>query len=159
VRKWVQRFRAEGSDGLLDRSSRPHHSPARTGEEAQREVERLRRLRWTCDRIAQATGVSRSTVSRVLRRLGLNRLKAIEPAEPVQRYEHDAPGDLLHLDIKSWERLVLSATGSRGIAASALRASAGNTCTLPLTTIPGSPSPLFTPMNAALRLRPFCSQL
>jgi transposase InsO family protein len=100
VRKWVQRFRAEGVDGLSDRSSRPHHSPARTREEAQREVERLRRLRWTCDRIAQATGVSKATVSRVLRRLGLNRLKAIEPAAPVQRYEHDAPGDLLHLDIK-----------------------------------------------------------
>lgn len=100
VRKWIVRFQTEGADGLRDRSSRPHCSPQLTGTEIVEEVERLRRLRWTCDRIALVTKLSRATVSRILRRLGLNRLKSLEPAEPVQRYEHKSPGDLLHLDIK-----------------------------------------------------------
>jgi transposase InsO family protein len=105
VRKWVSRFRAEGGQGLADRSSRPHCSPRRTEQQVEKEVERLRRLRWTCDRIAHATGLSKATVSRILQRLGLNRLKSLEPAEPVQRYEHEAPGDLLHLDIKKLGRI------------------------------------------------------
>lgn len=105
VRKWVVRFRAEGTQGLLDRSSRPRCSPRRTAAEVESEVERLRRLRWTCDRIAHATGVSKATVSRILQRLGLNRLNSLEPAEPVQRYEHELPGDLLHLDIKKLARI------------------------------------------------------
>jgi len=105
VRKWVSRFRSEGAAGLRDRSSRPHCSPRRTKKELETEVERLRRLRWTCDRIAQATELSKATVSRILRRLGLNRLKSLEPAEPVQRYEHQSPGDLLHLDIKKLARI------------------------------------------------------
>jgi transposase len=105
VRKWIRRFRAEGTAGLRDRSSRPHSSPDRTPPELEGEVERLRRLRWTCDRIAYSTGLSKATVSRILRRLGLNRLKSLEPAVPVQRYDHEAPGDLLHLDIKKLARI------------------------------------------------------
>jgi transposase InsO family protein len=105
VHKWVARFRAEGAQGLRDRSSRPHCSPRRTKDDIGAEVERLRRLRWTCDRIALATGLAKATVSRILRRLGLNRLKALEPAPPVQRYEHESPGDLLHLDIKKLARI------------------------------------------------------
>lgn len=105
VRKWVSRFRAEGSVGLRDRSSRPHRSPRRTQAELEAEVERLRRLHWTCDRIAHATGLSKATISRILRRLGLNRLRSLEPAVPVQRYEHESPGDLLHLDIKKLARI------------------------------------------------------
>ena len=105
VRKWVSRFHAEGTAGLRDRSSRPHCSPRRTRGEIEAEVERLRRLRWTGDRIAQATGLSKATVSRILRRLGLNRLKSLEPAQPVQRYEHESPGDLLHLDLKKLARI------------------------------------------------------
>jgi len=105
VRKWVSRFRAEGELGLRDRSSRPHRSPRRTEQQLEAEIERLRRLRWTCDRIAHATGVSKASVSRILRRLGLNRLKSLEPAEPVQRYEHELPGDLLHLEIKKLARI------------------------------------------------------
>ena len=105
IRKWVSRFRAEGGQGLLDRSSRPHCSPRRTRAEVESEVERLRRLRWTGDRIAHATGLSKATVSRILQRLGLNPLKSLDPAEPVQRYEHELPGDLLHLDIKKLARI------------------------------------------------------
>ena len=69
------------------------------------EVERLRRQRWTGKQIAAETGVSPATVSRVLRRLGLNKLSALEPAEPVRRYERERPGELIHLDIKKLGRI------------------------------------------------------
>ena len=86
--------------GLQDRSSRPHRLRRPTPQAVVEEVERLRRQRWTGKQIAAATGVSPATVSRVLRRLGLNKLSALEPAEPVRRYEREHPGQLIHLDIK-----------------------------------------------------------
>lgn len=100
VRKWVDRFRAEGVAGLQDRSSRPHRLRKPTPAETVARIEALRRQRWTGEQIARETGVSKATVFRVLRRLGLNRLKALEPAEPVRRYEREHPGELIHLDIK-----------------------------------------------------------
>jgi transposase InsO family protein len=102
--KWTRRYRQEGPAGLEDRSSRPHRCPRRTGEGLAQRVEQLRRQRFTGLHIAQATGLSRATVSRILRRLGLNRMRDLEPAIPILRYEHAAPGDLLHLDIKQLGR-------------------------------------------------------
>ena len=64
----------------------------------------MRRQRLTGKHIAQTVGVSSATVSRVLKRVGLSRLKDLEPAEPVRRYEHDDPGDMIHLDIKKLGR-------------------------------------------------------
>jgi hypothetical protein len=69
------------------------------------EIEQLRRQRWTGKQIAAETGVSPATVSRVLRRLGLNKLSALEPAEPVRRYEREKSGELIHLDIKKLGRI------------------------------------------------------
>ena len=69
------------------------------------EIERLRRQRGTGNKIAVEVGVSPATVSRVLRRLGLNKLNALEPAEPVRRYERENPGELIHLDIKKLGRI------------------------------------------------------
>jgi DNA-binding Lrp family transcriptional regulator len=69
------------------------------------EIEQLRRQRWTGVRIAQQLGLSPATVSRVLRRLKLNRIRHIEPQLPPHRYEHAAPGNLLHLDIKRLVRI------------------------------------------------------
>jgi len=100
VRKWIGRFREEGVAGLRDRSSRPHRLREATPAEIVARIEALRRQRWTGAQIARETGVSRATVFRILRRLGLNRLKALEPAEPVRRYERDRPGELIHIDIK-----------------------------------------------------------
>lgn len=104
VRKWVDRFRAEGVAGLGDRSSRPHRPRCPTPPETVSRIEALRRQRWTGMQIARETGVSKATVSRILRRLGLNRLKALEPAEPVRRYEREHPGELIHIDIKKLGR-------------------------------------------------------
>jgi transposase len=89
VRKWVDRFLAEGEAGLMDRSSRPHRLRQPTPQAIVEEIERLRRQRWTGKQIAAATGVSPATVSRVLHRLGLNKLSALEPAEPIRRYERE----------------------------------------------------------------------
>lgn len=104
VRKWVGRFQAEGVAGLEDRSSRPHHSPTRTPDPIAEQIADLRRQRLTGDQIAAAVGRSRSAVFRTLRRLGMNRLKSLEPAEPVRRYERAAPGEMIHIDIKKLGR-------------------------------------------------------
>jgi len=99
VRKWLKRHQVEGAAGLLDRSSRPHRLRQPTPHSVTERIETLRRQRWTGKHIAAETGVSRPTVSRVLRRLGLHKLSALEP-EPVRRYEREHPGELIHIDIK-----------------------------------------------------------
>src|ERR1700730_6326304 len=85
--KWVRRYREQGVAGLRDRTSRPHRSPRRIEEERVMEIERLRRERWTGVRIARQLDLSRATVSRVLRRLKLNRILDLEPVPAVVRYE------------------------------------------------------------------------
>ena len=66
----------------------------------------LRRHRLTQARIATSLGVSKSTVGRVLARAGLSHLKDLEPITPVLRYEHEAAGDLLHIDTKRLGRIL-----------------------------------------------------
>lgn len=100
VYKWQKRYRDCGSAGLLDRSSKPMHSPARTPAAPEALVVSLRRQKRTYDRIADQTGLSRSTVGRILVRHGLNRWRDLEPAEPVIRYERERPGEMVHIDIK-----------------------------------------------------------
>ncbi|WP_156612670.1 leucine zipper domain-containing protein, partial [Paramagnetospirillum marisnigri] len=104
VRKWVARFLAEGVAGLQDRSSRPHRSPAQTPAALAEQIAVLRRQRRTGSEIAAIVGRSKATVFRILGRLGMNRLKSLEPAEPVRRYERDAPGEMIHIDIKKLGR-------------------------------------------------------
>src|SRR5215210_3114825 len=106
VRKWVARFQTEGVKGLRDRSSRPHHLHRPTPAATVVTIEALRRQRWTGQQIAAAVGVSPATISRILNRLGLNRIQALEPAEPVRRYEREHPGELIHIDIKKLGRFV-----------------------------------------------------
>jgi transposase InsO family protein len=116
VRKWVARYRSEGMTGLADRSSRPHRLRQPTPPDVVERIEALRRQRWTGQRIAQETGVSPATVSRVLKRLGLNRIGDLEPAAPIRRYERANPGELIHIDIKKlgrFERVGHRITGDR----------------------------------------------
>ncbi|HVZ50535.1 MAG TPA: IS481 family transposase [Pseudolabrys sp.] len=105
VGKWVRRFKEEGVEGLRDRSSRPFSSPFQTPAATRAAVEVLRRQRYTGKQIAAELDISPATVSRVLKRLGLNRLSALEPAEPVRRYEREHPGELIHIDIKKLGRI------------------------------------------------------
>ena len=104
VRRWVERYRRDGVKGLYERSSRPRRQPRRTPRRVSRHVIARRRQRWTMERIAAEAGCSRATVARVLQHAGLNRLGALEPREPPMRYQHEHPGDLLHLDIKKLGR-------------------------------------------------------
>ena len=116
VSKWVERFRREGAAGLVDRSSRPHRCYRPTPEAVAGRIAELRRQRWTGKQTAQEVGVSPATVSRVLKRLGLNKLSALEPAEPVRRYQRQHPGEMIHLDIKKlgrFERVGHRITGDR----------------------------------------------
>ena len=102
----MRRFREGGPGGLQQRSSRPRRSPRRVAIELAEQVIALRRLRHTVRRIASALKLSPATVSRLLRRAGLNRLARLDPPPPAVRYERKHPGDLIHLDIKRLARIV-----------------------------------------------------
>jgi transposase InsO family protein len=104
VNNWVKRFKAEGFAGMQDRSSRPHTLHQPTPAATVERITELRRQRWTGEQIAREVGVSTATVSRILKKFGLNKLKALEPAEPVRRYERENPGELIHIDIKKLGR-------------------------------------------------------
>jgi transposase InsO family protein len=103
--KWLGRFEDEGPTGLLDRSSRPRHSPTQVPTDWQHLVLELRRLRMTGAAIAARLAIPRSTVARILKRAGLERLKKLDPPVPVRRYEKTRPGELVHLDIKKLGRI------------------------------------------------------
>ena len=104
VRKWLKRHESDGVAGLADRSSRPHRLYRPTPQAIVERIETLRRQRLTGKAIAAEVGVSAATVSRVLRRLGLNKVSALE-LEPVRRYERENPGELIHIDIKKLGRI------------------------------------------------------
>jgi transposase InsO family protein len=104
VRKWVDRFKAHSVEGLRDRSSRPFSSPTQIPLATADAVERLRRERRIQEHIANELGISKASVSRILKRRGLSRLSSLEPQEPRPRYERDKPGEIIHLDIKKLGR-------------------------------------------------------
>lgn len=105
VRKWRDRFAAEGEAGLRDRSSRPHVSPMRLPAAAEAEIEALRRQRRSGPAIARQLGRPVSTVGVALRRLGLGRLAALDPPRQIRRYQREQPGELIHLDTKKLGRI------------------------------------------------------
>lgn len=105
VRKWRDRFAAEGLPGLRDRSARPLHSPRRLPPETTAQIEALRRQRRSGPAIARDLGLPVSTVGLELRRLGLGRLRALDPKPEIIRYEREHPGELIHIDIKKLGRI------------------------------------------------------
>lgn len=116
VRKWVGRFLVQGIDGLQDASSRPLVSPRMISPATALAIVELRRRYLTHAAIAKQLEVSESTVGRVLRRAGLSRWSDLVPSEPVLRYEHAHPGDLVHIDTKKLgriERMSHRVTGDR----------------------------------------------
>jgi len=106
VAKWLRRHREEGLLGLRDRTSRPRSSPRRTSESLRRRVLELRQRRFVGREISETIGLPRATVSRILRKAGVARLRSLQPPEPPNRYELPNPGDLLHIDIKKLARIV-----------------------------------------------------
>ena len=115
VYTWVARFKAEGEDGLHDRSSRPHASPNQTPAVTEdRVVQARQELRGGPERIAEATGVPARTVTRILRRRQVPRLAECDPltGAPIRasrrttiRYEHPYAGSLVHVDVKKIGRI------------------------------------------------------
>jgi len=117
ARKWLARFRSEGGAGLENRSSRPASVANRTAEPWIDMMARLRREhRLTAAEIATKLQCARSTVAAWLKRRGLGRLKQLDEAAPVRRYQRQRPGELIHLDIKKlarFERVGHRITGDR----------------------------------------------
>jgi len=105
ARKWLGRYLVAGAAGLLDKSSRPARSPRQIDPNVALVIVELRRKLMLQAQIASYVGISKATVSRVLKRAGLSRLTDLRPAEPVQRYERERPGELLHIDIKKLGRI------------------------------------------------------
>jgi transposase InsO family protein len=106
TRKWIRRFQLEGEAGLLDRSSRPWRQPRKVAASREDLIVQLRRqYRLTAQALAELIGIPRSTLGRVLRRHRLSRARDLEPKVPVIRYERQAPGELIHLDIKKLGRI------------------------------------------------------
>ena len=104
ARKWVGRYRLEGEQGLFDRSSAPKRVANRTGADRVEAIVKLRRLRFTAAEIAETLGMALSTVSGILKRLGMGRLGRLGLEQPV-RYERSRPGELVHIDIKKLGRI------------------------------------------------------
>lgn len=104
ARKWVDRYRQQGEPGLRDRSSAPHRIPHRTSQERVAVICQLRRLRFTGPEIAETLAMPLSTVSAVLKRSGMGKLGRLG-LEPAVRYEHTAPGELIHIDVKKLGRI------------------------------------------------------
>jgi transposase InsO family protein len=102
VKKWVARL--EGPSGLEDRSSRPHRLRDPTPVQIVERIIALRRERLPGKQIAAETGVSRSTVSRILQAARLSRAKDLDPPAPIVRYERKTPGEMIHIDIKKLGR-------------------------------------------------------
>ena len=100
IYKWLSRFRNEGAGGLRDRRSRPKRLRCSLSSRQRQRIEQLRRERRPYREIARLVRASLSTVARYVQRLQLNRLEVLDPKPPVQRYEHERPGELVHLDTK-----------------------------------------------------------
>ncbi len=131
ARRWLARWRAEGAPGLIDRSSAPKRIPHKTPPERVAQIIRLRRLRMTAAQIATALQMALSTVSAVLKRVGLGKRSRLDPPEPPNRYERCHPGELIHIDIKKLGRILKPGhrvTGDRRGQASTSRG--GKTVTL-----------------------------
>src|SRR6266508_3677274 len=113
ARKWVDRYRAEGEAGLVDRCSAPNSQPGATPEERVAAIAALRRVRFTGQEIALTLGMALSTVQGILTRIGLGKLSRLEPPEPPNRYERKRPGELLHIDVKKLGRIGHRGAGHR----------------------------------------------
>jgi transposase InsO family protein len=101
--KWAKRYVELGPEGMGDRSSRPHSHPNRTPQSMVKKIVHLRiKKRLGPVQIAGRLGVPASTVHAVLVRCRLNRLSHVDvkTGERARRYEHEAPGSLIHVDVK-----------------------------------------------------------
>ena len=157
ARKWIRRYQAEGHAGMADRSSRPQRLRQPTSPALLAQVEQLRRQRFTGVHIAQQTGLSRATVSRILRRLGLHRLRNLEPAPPTTATNSPLPATCSTSTSRCWAASAPSPFVPMAVVAAAVRVPAGRTCTSPSTTTPASPLPSSCPTRPPHPPWPSCA--
>ena len=153
--KWVRRYREQGLAGLGDRSSRPLRCPRITSSPLLEKVLALRRLRYNGWRIAREVGMSRATVSRILRRAGMNRLRSLDPPPPVVRYEHKRLAASSTSISSVWLASSSQATASMATALGRRVAQDTSICTSPSTITAASASPPSCPTRPTSR--PFSS--
>jgi len=113
--RWINRFNDAGDDGLEDRSSRPHTSPNQSAPDVEERVLAARREhRCGPDQLTHEVDVPARTITRILRRNGVPRLRDCDPltGELIRaskttaiRYERDRPGELVHVDVKKLGRI------------------------------------------------------
>src|SRR5436190_2900392 len=113
VYRWLSRWHQDGAQGLLDRSSRPLHSPGQLADAKVQAIRSLRKLRMTAAEIAEVLCLALSTVSLWLKRIGLGKRSRLEPPEPPNRYERRHAGELVHVDIKQLVRISERGAGWR----------------------------------------------
>lgn len=135
--KWWRRFREAGAAGLIDRSSRPHRVPHQTSAERTELVLQLRRCRLTAQEIARKLRMPRSTVSAVLKRNGMGRLRDLELAIPSCATSVPPLGIFFTSTSRHWAESAVSATASQAIGVIAIAGLAGSASMSPSTTIPG----------------------
>jgi transposase InsO family protein len=111
--RWLARWREGGMEGLMDRSSAPRRIPHRTPADRVQAIAALRRLHMTAAEIAEVLSMALSTVSAVLKRIGLGKRSRLTLPEPPNRYERKRPGELVHLDIKKLGRISVRGAGHR----------------------------------------------
>jgi transposase InsO family protein len=111
--KWARRYRTQGEAGLLDRSSAPATVHNATPPDRVEAIAALRRLRLSGPEIAETLEMATSTVSAVLKRIGLGKLSRLQPEEPIRRYEKRRPGELIHIDVKKLGKISAKGAGHR----------------------------------------------
>jgi hypothetical protein len=126
-------------------------SPRQTEPKIRLATKVLSWQRWTCRQIAGALAIDPSTAARILRRVGMSRRRRLEPPTTVERYEHAAVGDLLHLDTKKLGRITYVGHRMTGDRRRQPRGAGWESCTWPSTTTPASPTSNCCRMSAPKR--------
>ena len=154
--KWVDRCRSEGEAGLVDRSSAPQRVANRTDERRIEAIAALRRVRMTGAEIADCLTMALSTVSGILKDIGLGKLSRLEAPEPPNRYERPNPGELIHIDVKKLGR-IQGGAGHRAHGSRRRAAAAGSSSTSASTTRPGLPTSRSWRTSRPSRRSAFCA--
>lgn len=144
ARKWERRHAHGGQEALAGRSSRPRRCCNKLSEQDFCRIFELRKTRKTGDEIALCLGICRSSVFRTLHKLGCSRLASLEKKDPVQRYQWENPGQMLHWTLRSWARLMALVIAKSAWAMPAVDGQDGNICTLVLMMPQGSRTPPFS---------------
>ena len=152
LHEWRRRYRAEGLDGLVERSRRPVRSPNQTPVELENEIVRLRKelpldngadvIGWHLRRQGRTEVPSDRTIHRILVRRGqITPQPQKRPKSSYRRFEFDRPNECWQIDATDWRLTrrrpvtIMDAVDDHSRALIAIRAGTGPTTALALETI------------------------